>query len=98
MELHQQSILVRGETVNQRYYSRWLKKIIKKIIGIIDDTYGFEKSCRYYEDYAPTIRSERTGLKVIKIVCERRMDEGLRTFKDGVIGTIRTIDAGGVNE
>lgn len=33
-----------------------------------------------------------------KIVCERRMDEGLRTFKDGAIGTIRTIDAGGVNE
>lgn len=33
-----------------------------------------------------------------KLVCERRMDEGLRTFKDDVIGTIRTIDAGGVNE
>lgn len=30
-----------------------------------------------------------------KIVCERRMDEGLRTFKDNVCGTIRTIDAGG---
>ena len=30
-----------------------------------------------------------------KIVCERRMDEGLRTFKDDVVGTIRTIDAGG---
>lgn len=31
----------------------------------------------------------------MKIVCERRIDEGLRTFKNGVIGTIRTIDAGG---
>ena len=31
----------------------------------------------------------------MKFVCERRMDEGLRTFKDGVVGTIRTIDAGG---
>lgn len=30
-----------------------------------------------------------------KVVCERRMDEGLRTFKDGVCGTIRTISAGG---
>lgn len=33
-----------------------------------------------------------------KIVCERRMDEGLRTFKDGTVGTIRTICAGGINE
>lgn len=30
-----------------------------------------------------------------KIVCENRMDEGLRTFKSGTIGTIRTIDSGG---
>lgn len=30
-----------------------------------------------------------------KIVCERRMDEGLRTFKDNVCGAIRTISAGG---
>lgn len=30
-----------------------------------------------------------------KIVCERRMDEGLRTFKDGAVGIIRTICAGG---
>lgn len=33
-----------------------------------------------------------------KIICERRMDEGLRMFKDGAIGTIRTIDSGGINE
>lgn len=33
-----------------------------------------------------------------KIVCERRMDEGLRTFKDGAVGTIRTICAGGTKE
>ena len=31
----------------------------------------------------------------MKIICERRMDEGLRTFKDDVAGTIRTIDSGG---
>lgn len=30
-----------------------------------------------------------------KYICERRMDEGLRTFKDDVCGAIRTIDAGG---
>lgn len=30
-----------------------------------------------------------------QLVCERRIDEGLRTFKDDVVGTIRTIDAGG---
>lgn len=34
----------------------------------------------------------------MKIVCERRYDEGLRLFKDGAIGTIRTIEAGGANE
>ncbi len=31
----------------------------------------------------------------MKIVCERRYDEGLRTFSDDTIGAIRTIDAGG---
>ncbi len=31
----------------------------------------------------------------MKIVCERRYDEGLRTFKDNTIGAIRTIDSGG---
>lgn len=30
-----------------------------------------------------------------KIVCEKRTDEGLRTFKGETIGTIRTIDSGG---
>ncbi len=32
----------------------------------------------------------------MKIVCEQRCDEeGVRFFKDGVCGTIRTIDGGG---
>ena len=31
----------------------------------------------------------------MKIVCEDRTDEGLRMFKDGAVGTIRTINAGG---
>ena len=30
----------------------------------------------------------------MKIVCERRTDEGLRTFKNDAVGTIHTIDAG----
>lgn len=54
---------------------------------------------------APTINTCQGGglepkvvVKNMKFVCERRMDEGLRTFKDGVTGTIRTIDAGGTKE
>lgn len=31
----------------------------------------------------------------MRIVCEQRCDEGVRFFKDGVCGTIRTIDGGG---
>lgn len=31
----------------------------------------------------------------MKIVCERRSDEGIRFFRDNVCGTIRTIDGGG---
>lgn len=34
----------------------------------------------------------------VKIVCERRYDEGVRFFKDNVCGTIRTIDGGGTRE
>lgn len=30
-----------------------------------------------------------------KIICEERTDEGIRLFKDGCCGTIRTIEAGG---
>lgn len=30
-----------------------------------------------------------------KIIAEKRTDEGLRTFKNNVVGTIRTIDSGG---
>jgi len=34
----------------------------------------------------------------MKTVVERRMDEGLRTFKDDVCGAIRTIDSGVIKE
>lgn len=30
-----------------------------------------------------------------RYICERRCDEGIRTFKGGLCGTIRTINAGG---
>lgn len=32
---------------------------------IIDDTYGYKKSNRYYDDYSPALRSERHGLKTV---------------------------------
>lgn len=36
------------------------------------------------------------GVKIIEpVVCEQRCDEGLRFFKDNVVGTLRTIDACG---
>lgn len=38
----------------------------------------------------------RNGVKIIEpTVCEQRCDEGLRFFKDNVVGTLRTIDACG---
>lgn len=38
----------------------------------------------------------RNGVKIIEpVVCEQRTDEGLRFFKDNVVGTLRTIDACG---
>ena len=40
--------------------------------------------------------AERNGVKIIEpIVCEERRDEGIRLFKDGCVGTLRTIDACG---
>ena len=38
---------------------------------------------------------ELLKLKENKIICEERADEGLRTFKNNICGTIRTIDSGG---
>lgn len=38
----------------------------------------------------------RNGVKIIEpVVCEQRCDDGLRFFKDNVVGTLRTIDACG---
>ncbi len=38
---------------------------------------------------------QKDSLVLEQIVCEQRTDEGLRFFKDDVVGTIRTIDSGG---
>ena len=50
-------------------------------------------------DYAHTIpanpMSDRGQMVMEPIVCEQRCDEGLRFFKDDVVGTLRTIDACG---
>ena len=38
---------------------------------IVDDTYGFDiREPRLYLTYAPTLRSERVGVKVIEIIYE----------------------------
>jgi DNA (cytosine-5)-methyltransferase 1 len=40
--------------------------------------------------------AERNGVKILEpIVCEERKDEGIKLFKDGCVGTLRTIDACG---
>ncbi len=52
--------------------------------------------------YSYAYRATQTAMKKppanVKIVCERRCDEGVRFFKDNVCGTIRTIDGGGTRE
>lgn len=50
-------------------------------------------------DYAHTIpanpMSDRRQMVMEPVVCEQRCDEGLRFFKDNVVGTLRTIDSCG---
>lgn len=38
---------------------------------IIDDTFGFEAEPRMYNDVAPTLRGERSGLKVLELSCNQ---------------------------
>lgn len=84
-----------------------MNKIIQ-IGNMRNDTKNFSnpQTGRVYsaDGIAPTINTCQGGgrepkvlVEVVnmKIVCERRTDEGLRTFKDNVVGTIRTIDSGG---
>lgn len=85
---------------------------LKQIGNLREDTKKFSnpQTGRVYDisGISPTIstcqggdREPKVLVKVdkdMRIVCEERTDEGLRTFKDGAIGTIRTIEAGGINE
>lgn len=81
---------------------------IQQIGNLYDDkqNYSNREIGRVYavDGIAPTIntcgggnRQPKILVEVIgiKIVCERRIDEGLRTFKNNIIGTIRTINSGG---
>lgn len=87
-----------------------MNKIIQ-IGNMRNDTKNFSnpQTGRVYsaDGIAPTINTCQGGgrepkvlVEVVnmKIVCERRTDEGLQTFKDNVVGTIRTIDSGVISE
>ena len=67
---------------------RFIHPTLQATPGSTQCTYLFE--CWQYKN-GENMDKER-------IVCERRMAEGLRTFKNGVIGPIRTIDAGEIKE
>lgn len=43
----------------------------------------------------PYTHNDARGGREPMIVCEERSDEGLRLFKDGCVGTLRTIDCCG---
>lgn len=43
-----------------------------KTIILIDDTYGFDSEVRTYDAYCPTLRSERSGIKVMEIEYEQQ--------------------------
>lgn len=84
-----------------------MNKIIQ-LGNIREDTENFKnpQTGRVYsiDGICPTLNTCQGGSrepKVIikmKIVCEERTDEGLRTFKNDVCGTIRTIESGGARE
>lgn len=62
----------------------------------IDDTQGFD-GIRYYQDYFPTLRSQRSGLKVGCVAMRGRYDENgkveqhLEPRFDGITNTITTV-------
>jgi DNA-cytosine methyltransferase len=79
--------------------------MISKALGSREHRYGgwsetcFALEARDYKDpkvaYIPNINPEHEVINMGKTICEERTDEGLRFFKDGCIGAIRTIDGGG---
>lgn len=67
--------------------------ISNTITTIQKDNYVMEPII--YDDYSGA-SAVRNGVKIIEpTVCEQRYDEGLRFFKDDVVGTLRTIDSCG---
>ena len=52
--------------------------------SIIDDTFGFEAEPRMYNDVAPTLRSERSGLKVLEpsVMTPKRTEFGKSVRKE----------------
>lgn len=68
------------------------KREIKLIHPALQATPGATQ-CTYLLEYWEQEKGEIMNKG--KIVCEKRMDEGLRTYKNETIGTIRTIDSGG---
>ena len=54
---------------------------------------GFKHTRIVYDKLgvSPTLDTMQGGGKTPKILCEQRVDEGLRFFKDGVCGSLRTI-------
>lgn len=57
-------------------------KVIEFAGGVlIDDTYGFDGTPRIYEDYCPTLRAARQGLKVLE-----EKEDGGSDMKDSTPG------------
>lgn len=67
-----------------------------KNIGLLDIK-GIEQVRRVYNEkgLSPTLNTCQGGNTQVKILCEQRSDEGLRDFKNGICGTLRTKDSGG---
>lgn len=65
-------------------------------IGLLDIK-GIEQVRRVYNEkgLSPTLNTCQGGNTQVKILCEQRSDEGLRDFKNGICGTLRTKDSGG---
>lgn len=94
------------DEVDQKYYLK--KELQEKFIPsnrvkVLDDTYGFDKKVREYEETAPTLRAGRQGLKVniptleVKGAAMRgRYVEGgteqhLEVRKDGLSNALTTV-------
>ena len=86
----------RGISNHQSVGGQWLKENNKEIIGGIytDVSERFQRGVM--KDMSRSLKANIHDSGVVeKIIFEERTDEGVRTFKDNICGTIRTIDSGG---